>query len=471
MVEHAACSWFARKAGSANLVEPVSHVTPSEHPAGKPSILLLFCLWGMAACSSNPTTVLDFGAMGDGVADDTSAIQRAVNSGIGKVAFPAGTYRLSGTIDIQLDQVGPVSISGDGVARILMTSAGPAFRVAGSHQGTASPATVSESVWEYERAPLIDGLEIVGAHADAMGIELIGTMQPTITRLVVRRALHGLRLTGRNRNVIIEACHFYENRGVGIYLDGTNLHQINITSCHISYNQGGGIVVEGSEVRNLQVDACDIEANMSADSDLPANILIDARENSVREVTIDGCTIQHSHEVPGGANIRLLGPAVENRHKVGHILIAGNLLSDTAINLHLRFARGVTLTGNSFWQGFEHNILVEGSSHVIVGNNLFDRNPDYRPYESQNSVLFRDSEDCILNGLQLTHVRSARAALTLERCSGFIVTDCMILDSEGCGILLKDVVDSRVSGCRIRPSNGRRQRNICVEGGADNRIQ
>lgn len=38
-------------------------------------------------------SVKDFGAVGDGVADDTAAIQAAINSGIKNIHFPPGTYR------------------------------------------------------------------------------------------------------------------------------------------------------------------------------------------------------------------------------------------------------------------------------------------------------------------------------------------------------------------------------------------
>src|SRR5262245_63762764 len=48
--------------------------------------------------------VKDFGAVGDGVTDDTDAIQAAVNHPSVTVFFPVGSYRISRPIDCSLDQ-------------------------------------------------------------------------------------------------------------------------------------------------------------------------------------------------------------------------------------------------------------------------------------------------------------------------------------------------------------------------------
>jgi hypothetical protein len=42
------------------------------------------------------------------------------------------------------------------------------------------------------------------------------------------------------------------------------------------------------------------------------------------------------------------------------------------------------------------------------------------------------------------------AAVALERCERFTVTDCSILDCDGIGLLLKDCVKTLVRGCVIR---------------------
>lgn len=164
---------------------------------------------------------------------------------------------------------------------------------------------------------MVDGVEIIGRHEQAVGIEATGTMQITITRVNIRQALHGVHLTTHNRNVIVSNCHLYENRGVGLFLDHVNLHQINVTGSHISYNAGGGIVNRGGNVRNLHVAGCDIEANMGLDETKyppTANVLLDSTDAAfdIGEVAITGCTIQHTHNAPGAANIRISDSIIRN---------------------------------------------------------------------------------------------------------------------------------------------------------------
>jgi outer membrane protein assembly factor BamB len=93
--------------------------------------------------------------------------------------------------------------------------------------------------------PTIDGLGITGDHDEACGVEASGTLGLVVSRVQVRRVLHAVQLVKRNRNVIVTDCHLYENRGVGLYLDDVDLHQINVAGCHISYNAGGGVVSRG----------------------------------------------------------------------------------------------------------------------------------------------------------------------------------------------------------------------------------
>ena len=274
-------------------------------------------------------------------------------------------------------------------------------------------------------------------------------MQPVVTRVMVRRCLHGLYLTGRNRNVTIAHANLYDNRGAGLLLERLNLHQINVSNCHISYNVEGGIVVRRSEIRNLQVSTCDIEANMAPDGPPSANFLLDCTEGSVREGALIGCTVQHSKAPIGAANIRFLGKSAKQPHKVGFFSIGDNQISDCGVNIHLRHARGVNITGNTFFGGHQHNLLIEDSSQIVVGPNTFDRNPDYPP-GTRDGLLFADCRDCTLTGLHVLGVQQPEGALILRRCRWIHLTDSMILDCDGCGLLLDAVEHCRVSDCVVR---------------------
>jgi hypothetical protein len=305
--------------------------------------------------------------------------------------------------------------------------------------------------------PAVEGLAIVGDHAEADGIEATGTMQLTLRGLHIRGCRHGVHLVERNRNVLIDACHIYENRGCGIYLDGVNLHQTNISASHISYCGGGGVVVRGGEVRNVHIAGCDIEGNMAKDGPPTANVLLDCTGGSMAEVAITGCTIQHASDAPDSANIRILGRGFMNRKGVktefncGHVTIGDNVLSDVRTNIHLVGARGVTIVGNTLWQGYDHNLLVEDSLEVVVGANMLERNPLYGyTDEAKNCVIFRGCKDCTLTGLHLHHVIQSEAGLVLDKCERMHVTGCTILDCENIGLLVRDTSNSRIADNFIR---------------------
>ena len=423
--------------------------------------------------------VREFGAKGDGKTDDTAAIQKAIESGA--AIFPKGTYRITATIEIHLDQTGPVSLSGEGSARIVMTGPGPAIRLVGTHAGSAAPSTFQPGVWLQQRSPHIRGIEFTAEHPEADAIEAKGTMQLTITDCIVHQVRHGIHLIGLNRNVLVSACHIYANTGCGVFLDHVNLHQINVIGCHISYNGGGGVVTRGGAVRNLHIGTCDIESNMASQSPDTANVLIDCREGNAGEVAITGCTLQHNSKSPGSANIRFIGAGLTSTKdltptKEGNLTITGNVFSDVMVNVHLQDVRGATITGNTFWEGFEHDLLLERCQVVVVGPNDFDRNPRYvvdgNWGKEQNGIVLRECEDSKLEGLLVKGVWHKPAAVLLEKCKRTTVQNCSIFDSDGAGLLLRECERCVVSGCVIRDDREEKKSepSLRVEGGKENWI-
>jgi len=423
---------------------------------------LLCALQLITLSAAAQTSVLTLDARGDGKADDTEAIQNAVNSH-GSLLLPKGSYRLTKTVTIDLSRTGFTALTGDGTARVVMEGAGPAFHFIGHHEGTAAPSSFKPETWETERTPMVTGIEIVGANAEADGIEATGTMQITISRLVVRKCRHALHFTTRNRNVIISDCHLYENTGIGIFYDDVNIHQTNVIGSHISYNGGGGIVSRGGNVRNFHIGTCDIEGNHAEKGPPSANIELNSTGGSIGEVAITGCTIQHTSKAPGSANIRILGagtdPSLERRvgrpqTREGNVTISANVFSDVQVNIEMRDSRGVTITGNTFWEGFQHDLDVRNCEHIVIADNNFDRNPRYAVNGFQdaenNGVLIQGCADTSFTGNIISGVARQRAAVDVSDSTRLIIAQNHILDSDGIGLRLENVSRSLISDNLIR---------------------
>ena len=78
--------------------------------------------------------VRDWGAVGDGVADDTAAIQAAIDAGPGVVYFPAGTYRCNITLPNTINLLG----DSEGVAKLKGVTEDPILSISGDRCSIAN---------------------------------------------------------------------------------------------------------------------------------------------------------------------------------------------------------------------------------------------------------------------------------------------------------------------------------------------
>jgi len=408
------------------------------------------------------SNVKDFGATGDGLTDDTVAIQHAITDGDGLLEFPRGTYRLTKSLEIYLKDSGPFGISGTlGAATIVMAGPGPAFRLLGNHGGTGDPGSLKPAVWQSERMPAVRGIAIEGSHAEADGFEVKGTMQAIFDGVMIRHVRHAIHLVERNRNIQIVNCHLYHNRGIAIFMDGLNLHQINIANSHISYNRLGGIRIERSEIRNLQITGNDIEYNNTPRSfpellnEPTAEIWIDAATDgaSVNEVTIVSNTIQATAS-KDGRNIRIMERSDRSRPP-GLITITGNIIGSQETNVHLSGCYGVSLTGNSIYSCSYRNLLIEDSRLVTVGSNHFRRHTA----TAGTGIRLIDSRDCTISGCSFHDEseegqKNGASLLELQNCQRIAVSGCNFSNGVPCGIDALDCRDVVVTGCTIADTRG-----------------
>ncbi|MBI2806936.1 MAG: right-handed parallel beta-helix repeat-containing protein [Planctomycetes bacterium] len=398
------------------------------------------------------TSVRDFGARGDGKTDDAQAIQHAIQKGDGVVHFPRGNYLISRTIRVPLQMHGRISIDGAlGTAKLIMAGAGPALNLIGSHRRTAEPSHFAEEQWQRERMPIVQGLEIVGRHAQADGIRAEGVMQPTFHQLLIRKCRYGIHLNVRDRNVLISNCHIYDNSAIGVFLDAVNLHQINIHGNHISYCKQAGIKILASEVRNIQICANDIEYNHDLKGQGSADVFFDCRAGTVREGTLVGNTVQ-ARESPGGANVRFLG-AKDHPNAVGLFTISANLIGSQARALDLHNCRAVVITGNSIYSGYRHSIWAENAEHLVIGANTIDHNPEYRG-NSTDQLVLRNCRNVSMTGLILQHTRPANDPVTssmeIRGCHNVNIAGIQIINARGRGIALESCQTVRIADSTIR---------------------
>ncbi len=442
-------------------------------------ILAFFCCVTNALAAGALDQIPDLKSLPDA----TAALQKAIDDHDGNLLLGTDqVLRISKPLVFDLVKHKAVAVRASGGVTIVMDGPGPALHFVGSHQGTASPSSFKPATWN-ERMPTVTGIEILGNHAEADGIELVQTVGAIVSGVSIRWCRHAVHLVNRNRNVVVSDCHLYENSGIGIYLDDVNLHQINIGTSHISYNRQGGIVVRDGNVRNLQVSGCDIEGNMPADETptRAANILIDVsgspdtREQSIAEIAITGCTLQHSANysgdekklvAAGGANIRLAGKKI---YPIDSVAISGNVFSDTTTNIDIDYALDIAISANNFFAPQPTNLRVTNSRRIVVSGNTF--NP--REFDRPGTIVFEDCADCIIANSTLHRFATDAGAIVLNRCNGFLLTGLNLSDC-GSGFVLNHTTDTTISSCRItRTTTGSRDvliddsnRNIVLIGNA-----
>lgn len=400
--------------------------------------------------------VTNFGAAGDGKTDDTESLQHAVDMGGGTLEFPPGTFVINKPIEVDLAKVGPFGIRGAaGTTAVVMNGPGPAFRIRGTHEGTAAPESWTDQTRFRERFPTISDIEIRGGHPDAVGIEFVKAAKPTIRNVLIRFCRTGIHLRERNRDVLIADSHIYDNADYGIFLDHVNLHQMNVCGCHISYNKGAAIAMVGGDLHNIQITGNDIEYSHSPDFLRPgsAEIEIDAREGVASEITIASNTIQARKSVDG-ANIRIRGTiGADAFPSVRLITITANVIGSQESSIVLDKAQRVTITGNTIYDGHKIGLIATDCDGLAISANVHGWShaadkprPDH--YE------FRRCVGLSVAGEVFQTVGGETAVISLYECRGATLGNLVVRDAAARGIYLERCEDIAITGCAIAGKPG-----------------
>lgn len=279
--------------------------------------------------SAETVDVRKYGAVGDGIADDTAAFNRACRAQAPwsphlrrAIHVPAGVYRLDGTIFVRKGQ----SLIGEGHAtKIDATRAtGPTFalgRRAGSGDGEPDPGGAPvrlSSLHGWGGSPshgfvLCDaqGFTISSLFLTAVGIGIeLGTERTVasdgiIKEVIVDQCLHGLSFINA-QNVMVNCIQVYKPR-FAITI-GDKVHDLILSDLIISYAEQVALTIQG-EVANIVVSNLMMVANAQYDQ-FVANVLLRITSG---DVLFTGCTFRNwpgaciVQDLPGGMTVTFVG--------------------------------------------------------------------------------------------------------------------------------------------------------------------
>ncbi len=249
-----------------------------------------------ADTAKHPISVDEFGAVGDGVSDDTQAIKDAINSiqNTGVLAFGAGKkYKVSNTIEVDVSKV--KGIVGNNALLFTETDIIVLHVFGGLTTGTADPTSTNTQDEKFNMSPFVRDLKIYSTPELSVGtgIKIVGTFGLRIEGCHIFELDTGIRVTGKNRNIIIKGNHVWNCRTYCLHYDHADAHQSIINDNHMSYAKSI-MFFENGDVHNIEIVGNNLEGGKPQDDnhDNVIRMVANQPNTQISQFQIVGNTIE-----------------------------------------------------------------------------------------------------------------------------------------------------------------------------------
>jgi hypothetical protein len=330
----------------------------------------------LTASGAGVFNVLHYGAVGDGVTDDTVAIQAALNSceaaGGGHVYVPSGVYLISAELTYDTTD-GPLLFTGNGSSTIL-EAVGATNKVL-AISGTPG-ATISRVVLQnFQVRSATSGTSAAGIHLSGCAVVSIHN----VSIYGQGKMTNGIQLTGTQQGeisggyiVATTTGILLENAG-DVHSNGMDIHGVSMmcSGTNIVLDECDTVFIRSNHMTSAAIDI-DIIAGGYGLTTISGNHFEEHTTAGVRSVSPVEVSC-NSFFTTGGTDVKMLSG-------VSHALIYGNLLSgsvtfdsgSSGIRFFNNLLAGGTYTDNSTGIVKFGNSNTGGGPSNYVGGTLLD---------------------------------------------------------------------------------------------------
>ncbi len=312
--------------------------------------------------------VLQFGAKGDGVTDDTAAIQSVLSETTSAyVYFPGpATYLIDALTGLRVASHQTLILHPQAIVQVKPNNITHPYR-----------AFLLDNVTNVT----IHGGQIVGDRTNhigttgewGFGIEMNNVQNVVIREVTIKDCWgDGMYIAKNSRQVKLERCVYDHNRRQGLSIISAD--KVDIVECRF-YNTGGiapqsGVDLEPNSssetVRNIHFSRCQFENNASASVTIQGAL---GTVERVRFIDCESTGTDQGFRLIQCNDIQIIGGSMSNNTSIGiHLVgVTNSIISNISTNDNLGSGRGVGIFVNNTSDGI-------GSSNIIVSNCLTSRN-------------------------------------------------------------------------------------------------